>query len=157
MREVIGDVCLSCGKDHNFELWGAKCKCRSPNVVHKAKCDGCDNVMGQITDDDYHGPEKLYCHQCVGNAGFENSPFYDIDWKDISDPPECQSRVLIMGVDKRHDFGCPELLLGWYVDKYYDTPINEFRIDGSPQGYTLVKWAYAPREPEIDRSNKCYE
>lgn len=62
-EEVIdlNDLCLNCGVEHEHKLWGAPCNCDHPNVVHQQKCDGCERVVGQITDDDYCGPKKLYC------------------------------------------------------------------------------------------------
>jgi hypothetical protein len=53
------DICLNCGKKHKKELWGAKCNCDNPNVVHQIKCHGCDNVLGFVCDDDYCGAEKI--------------------------------------------------------------------------------------------------
>ena len=62
------DLCMACGKQHESELWGAKCDCQNPEVVHLQKCSGCDAIMGQITDDDYCGPKLLYCPSCVKHA-----------------------------------------------------------------------------------------
>lgn len=59
------DVCLNCGKEHEEKLWGAKCNCEKPNVVHQQKCDGCGRIIGIIMDDDYVGTSKLYCPDCV--------------------------------------------------------------------------------------------
>ena len=62
------DLCLNCGREFvgkECKLWGAICDCSSPDVVHLWKCKGCSNVLGFIIDDDYCGPEKLYCHDCV--------------------------------------------------------------------------------------------
>lgn len=49
----MNDLCLNCAKEHENKLWGADCDCDKPNVVHQQKCNGCENVIGQITDDDY--------------------------------------------------------------------------------------------------------
>jgi hypothetical protein len=59
------DICMHCGKEHEIKLWGADCNCEKPNVIHQEKCNGCDNIIGQITDDDHCGPEKIYCHECI--------------------------------------------------------------------------------------------
>jgi hypothetical protein len=62
------DLCLGCGAEHDPMLWGAECSCAAPNVVHQQSCGGCGRVVGQITDDDYCGPEKLYCPDCIDAA-----------------------------------------------------------------------------------------
>lgn len=62
------DICLNCGKEHDSKLFGAKCDCDKPNVVHQIKCDGCDNIIGVIGEDDYCGDDKLYCHECLNKA-----------------------------------------------------------------------------------------
>lgn len=66
----MSDICLGCGKKHLSKTWGAECGCEAPNVVHERKCTGCSSVLGFIIDDDYCGPEKLYCSTCmaVGRA-----------------------------------------------------------------------------------------
>lgn len=51
--------------EYESKLWGAHCSCSSPNVVHQNECQGCGRIIGQITDDDFCGPEKLYCPDCV--------------------------------------------------------------------------------------------
>ncbi len=65
---IMKDICLNCGKEHESKLWGAKCDCDKPNVVHQMKCDGCGNIMGGVGDDDYCGMAKLYCHECLNKA-----------------------------------------------------------------------------------------
>ena len=62
------DICLNCGGEHEAALWGADCNCDNPNVVHQQSCNGCGAIIGQITDDDYCGPEKLYCSGCLNIA-----------------------------------------------------------------------------------------
>lgn len=62
------DICLNCGTELEFEIWGAKCDCDKPNVVHQQECNGCNRIIGQITDDDYCGPDKLYCPDCVDKS-----------------------------------------------------------------------------------------
>jgi hypothetical protein len=62
------DLCLNCGAEHASELWGANCGCGNSNVVHQQACNGCWRIVGQITDDDYCGPEKLYCPDCMDKA-----------------------------------------------------------------------------------------
>ena len=61
------DICITCGKEVESELWGGKCE-EGHVVVHQQKCSGCDAIMGQVTDDDYCGPELLYCPECVTKA-----------------------------------------------------------------------------------------
>jgi hypothetical protein len=68
MMNRLNDICLNCGAEHQSTLWGADCKCDHPNVVHQQKCSGCENITGQITDDDYCGPEKSYCHECLNKV-----------------------------------------------------------------------------------------
>jgi hypothetical protein len=62
------DLCLTCGKLHETALWGAKCNCEAPNVVHLQECSLCARPVGYIIDDDYCGPEKLVCSNCVETA-----------------------------------------------------------------------------------------
>jgi len=62
------DICLNCGKEHKSGLWGSKCDCDNPNVVHQIKCGGCDNIIGFVCDDDYCGVDKIYCHECLNKA-----------------------------------------------------------------------------------------
>ena len=59
------DLCLNCGKIHKFELWGAECDCNNPNTIHLHECNNCKNLVGFIMCDDFHGPEKLYCSDCI--------------------------------------------------------------------------------------------
>lgn len=62
------DLCLNCGSELDRKLWGASCSCSAPNVVHQQQCNGCGRIVGQITDDDYCSPEKLYCPDCMDKA-----------------------------------------------------------------------------------------
>ena len=62
------DICLNCGNELEKELWGGDCNCNLPNVVHQQPCTGCGRIIGQITDDDYCAPEKLYCPDCLDKA-----------------------------------------------------------------------------------------
>lgn len=64
----LKDLCLNCGAEHESELWGANCGCGNSNVVHQQACNGCGRIVGQITGDDYVGPEKLYCPDCMDKA-----------------------------------------------------------------------------------------
>ena len=68
MSEDLKDFCLNCGKEHECCLWGAECDCDEPNVVHQLTCDTCNRILGLIIDDDYCGPEKIYCPDCMANA-----------------------------------------------------------------------------------------
>ena len=65
---TMKDLCLNCGAELAEKLWGAKCSCESPNVVHQQACMGCGRIIGQITDDDNCAPEKLYCPDCMDKA-----------------------------------------------------------------------------------------
>jgi len=67
------DLCLNCGTEHESELYGAKCNCGAVNVVHQQACDDCGRMIGQITDDDYCGPVKLYCPDCMDKSR-KNTP-----------------------------------------------------------------------------------
>ena len=67
-EEELPDICLNCGNLVESALLGGECDCKTPNVVHQQPCDGCKRLIGQITDDDYCGPEKLYCPDCVDKA-----------------------------------------------------------------------------------------
>ena len=62
------DLCMNCGREVESELWGGNCNCSDPNVVHQEQCNECNKIIGQITDDDYCGPEKLYCSDCMDKA-----------------------------------------------------------------------------------------
>ena len=64
-REDMKDLCLNCGAELESALFGAKCSCTAPNVVHQNRCSGCGRIVGQITDDDYCEPMKLYCPDCM--------------------------------------------------------------------------------------------
>lgn len=59
------DICLNCGAELEYASFGAMCSCSAPSVVHQQPCDGCGRMIGQLTDDDYCGPEKLYCPGCL--------------------------------------------------------------------------------------------
>lgn len=61
------DICLNCGSEYDSVLWGAGCGCNKPNVVHQKKCNGCDNMVGYMNDDDYCGV-TIYCHECLNNV-----------------------------------------------------------------------------------------
>jgi hypothetical protein len=62
------DICSSCGNQLEYELWGAKCHCPNPNVVHQQPCDLCGKLIGYIIDDDYCTPEKLICPDCLNKT-----------------------------------------------------------------------------------------
>jgi len=62
------DLCMSCGKEHAWKLWGAVCDCGNSKTVHLVSCDGCNQTLGQLTDDDYCAPEKIYCTDCIAVA-----------------------------------------------------------------------------------------
>ena len=68
MEDDLKDICMNCGKEHEYKLWGAPCGCGNAEVVHQQKCNGCEVIMGQRTDDDYCGPELLYCPECINKA-----------------------------------------------------------------------------------------
>ena len=75
---------------------------------------------------------------------------YYLEWFDIDKPPKTQTKVLIMASNRNYNSGYPRLLSGVYIDRYYDTPINEFRITGVEAGiWTPVKWAYAPNTHKV--------
>jgi len=75
--------------------------------------------------------------------------YYDLEWFDIETPPDGQSKVLVMATNPNYQFNHPQLLAGHYIDKYYETPINEFKLTGiNNMGWTVVKWAYAPKTPK---------
>lgn len=81
---------------------------------------------------------------------------YDIEWFDVKEPPTTQLEVLILATNEAYQFNYPQLFAGHYLDKYYDTPINEFRITGvDNKVWKPVKWAYAPKTPNI-MNNKVY-
>ena len=62
------DLCINCGEEVEADVWGGACTCDAPNVVHQMECNGCGSIIGVITDDDYCGPEKLYCPSCMDRA-----------------------------------------------------------------------------------------
>ena len=59
------DICLNCGTEYESMLWGVKCPCSVPNVIHRMPCTGCGEIIGYSMDDDYCGPEELYCPNCI--------------------------------------------------------------------------------------------
>lgn len=61
------DLCMTCGAEAERKLWGAKCNC-GDGSVHQHKCDGCGRICGLTIDDDYCGPDKLFCPDCVDKA-----------------------------------------------------------------------------------------
>lgn len=63
------DVCVNCGKEHERKLWGARCSCAFPKVVHQIQCQGCGDILGVILDDDYVGVDTIYCPACLKNGG----------------------------------------------------------------------------------------
>ena len=81
------------------------------------------------------------------NPNNQSGIYYSLDWHDINKPPPGQCSVLIMASCENYQFNHPQLFAGFYIDKYYDTPINEFRITGVGKEWTPVKWAYAPKTP----------
>ncbi|MDO8609517.1 MAG: hypothetical protein Q7R95_03130 [bacterium] len=67
----LKDLCLNCGKEHESKIFGAKCDCDKPNVVHQEFCHGCSKIIGFVCDDDYCGASKLYCPECVELSKFK--------------------------------------------------------------------------------------
>lgn len=61
------DICAECGAKGRFGLWVEEA-CHPKNSYHTGKCDRCDNLIGYVTDDDYCGPEKILCSDCVKKA-----------------------------------------------------------------------------------------
>ena len=64
------DICLNCGAEIESALWGGKCGCNNSNVVHQYKCNGSNKLIGMVIDDDYCGPEKLYCPDCMDQRNY---------------------------------------------------------------------------------------
>jgi len=61
-------------------------------------------------------------------------------WIKVEDRlPEKDTKVLTKATRKNYQFGHPQLLAGHFVIKYYDTPINEFKLTGLT-GWTVVEW-----------------
>jgi hypothetical protein len=82
------------------------------------------------------------------------SMYPEIEWHSVDDRPEGQCSVLIMAARDNYQFGYPQLFAGWFVEKYYDTVINEFRITDQPLGkWTPIMWAYAPKTPLLGRQS----
>ncbi len=69
------------------------------------------------------------------------------DWILVTDKlPEHDSRVLMVGTKPSYNFGCPQILAGWFIARYYETMINEFRpVDST--GWTITHWQPAPKLP----------
>jgi len=64
----MNDICINCGKEHKSKLWGAICDCGKHKTVHQMKCNGCDNIIGYLIEDDFVGPSLVYCHECLKKA-----------------------------------------------------------------------------------------
>lgn len=58
------DLCITCGKEVDEKLWGGECEAGHESV-HQLPCGKCGRLCGVITDDDYCGPEKLICPDCM--------------------------------------------------------------------------------------------
>lgn len=65
---MIFDICMSCGSRYAYAVWGAKCGCDVPDVVHIEPCCGCGQLLGVLIDDDHHATDKIYCQSCVAKA-----------------------------------------------------------------------------------------
>jgi hypothetical protein len=63
--QEIKDICLSCGKEHEEKFYNPTCTCPNPHVVHRIKCNGCNNLIGYINDDPGDGLEEIYCSNCL--------------------------------------------------------------------------------------------
>ena len=61
------DLCITCGKRVSVTLWGKGCEA-GHSAVHLQPCNGCGRLCGQVTDDDYCGPDLLYCPDCIEAA-----------------------------------------------------------------------------------------
>jgi len=61
------DLCLNCGKEVPSRLWGGRCE-EGHICVHQDKCTKCGRLCGYVIDDDYCGPEKLICPDCMDKA-----------------------------------------------------------------------------------------
>lgn len=68
MEEELLDICMNCGQRCPSKLWGAKCNCTSPKVVHEKRCDGCGRICGELGTDDYCATEFIFCPDCVDKA-----------------------------------------------------------------------------------------
>lgn len=122
--EDLKDICLNCGKEHDPVLWGAKCDCEKPNVVHQQKCNSidCDNVIGYIVDDDYVGLGKLYCSKClrtmpisskIENLRTKDDGTFQLSDGSIEDNQELNDSIRKIG---EHSSVAEELLMGADVD-----------------------------------------
>lgn len=82
------------------------------------------------------------------------SKHYEIEWFDVATPPSGCTPVLVMASNPLYQFGHPQMLTGTYIDKYYDTPINEFRLTATEERdrWHVIKWAYAPSTCNVDIS-----
>lgn len=58
------DLCITCGKQIPYKFGGAKCE-DGHITTHQYPCMGCGVVLGLVVDDDYCGPELIYCNNCM--------------------------------------------------------------------------------------------
>lgn len=51
-------------------------------------------------------------------------------WISVDELPEGDMKVLMKGVNSGYKFGYPQLLAGFFIKRYYDTVLDEFRVTG---------------------------
>lgn len=64
---VDRDLCIQCGLEVESQLYGGKCTCGAL-AVHQVACDVCGRICGTITNDDYCGPARMICPDCMDRA-----------------------------------------------------------------------------------------
>jgi len=64
MEAMSEDICPGCGSQAPSQLWGSYCSCGKQRV-HQMACTRCGRLCGQLTDDDYCGPEVMFCPDCL--------------------------------------------------------------------------------------------
>ena len=65
--KVKMDICMTCGKEVSYALWGGRCD-PGHQTVHPESCVRCGRVCGVIIGDDYCGPTLMYCPDCIDKA-----------------------------------------------------------------------------------------
>jgi hypothetical protein len=65
--------------------------------------------------------------------------------------PDRIMQVAMIGSRADYQLGQPQVLAGWFVDKFYETPVNEFRPTDT-QGWTITHWVPLPSSSGVIES-----
>jgi len=62
--------------------------------------------------------------------------------------PKHHMRVAVLATNPNYQFGYHQVLAGWFIERYYDTVINEFRLTDASLGWRVTHWMELPNNPE---------